>query len=129
MQVGMAAVLGLALAVGVAVPLEAADWRRGGDADGRHDRQDPSARPGGPAIVIEPNIDISREPRRNLDEPGYIMAELEGCVAQGIRLFVDCLRPNHGSVMIRRLEACLRSEAIPDDTRRVLACLPPATVR
>jgi hypothetical protein len=31
--------------------------------------------------------------------------------------------------MIRRLEACVMSETIPDDPKRVAACLPPARVR
>jgi len=134
MQVVLAAILGLVLSVGFQSPLDAADWRRG-DAPDRPGRDRPehgdrdTDRPGGPRISVEPYIDLSREPRPNVDEPGYIMAELQGCVAQGIRLFVDCLRPNHGSVMIRRLESCLRSETIPDDPGRVLACLPPASVR
>jgi hypothetical protein len=103
------------------------------ETPGQHERSDDRpGRPGrhdGPSIIIEPNIDLSRKDRPNVDAPGFIMAELDGCVTRGVRLFVDCLRPNHGSVMIRRLEACLGSETIPDDPRRVLACLPPAAVR
>jgi hypothetical protein len=101
------------------------DQSRPGDRDrpgrpGRHD---------GPNIFIEPNIDLSRRQRPNVDTPQFIMAELEGCTAQGIRLFVDCLRANHSSVMIRRLEACLQSETIPDDPRRIPPCLPSPSLR
>lgn len=77
-------------------------------------------------IVIEPYIDLDlsrrREPDRNA--PDVMMANIEGCAADGVRLFVDCLRGRASPVAIRRLEACLRSESIPDDLRRVSACLP-----
>lgn len=97
----------------------AADRReeRPGESDGRHGR---------PNITVEPYIDLSRPPRPNVDTPDFIMAEIGRCNAAGIRLFVDCLRDNHGSIMIRRLEACVRSETIPDDPQRVAVCLPPA---
>lgn len=104
----------------------------GGERPGRDRPDERPGRPGrhdGPSILIEPNIDLSRKQRPDVNAPNFIMAELDGCVAQGVRLFVDCLRANHSSVMIRRLEACLKSETIPDDPRRVLACLPPAAVR
>jgi hypothetical protein len=105
---------------------------RGGDRSRPGRPDDRPGRPGrhdGPSIFIEPNIDLSRKDRPDVDAPQFIMAELDGCVAQGVRLFVDCLRANHSSVMIRRLEACLQSETIPDDPRRVLPCLPPARPR
>jgi len=95
-------------------------------APGRPDHDRPNRRPG---VIIEPNIFISRDRRPDVDAPQFIMEEIEGCASRGVRLFVDCLRPNHGSVMIRRLEACVRSEAIPDNPREVEACLPPASVR
>jgi hypothetical protein len=101
----------------------------------RRDREQSDVRPdrpgrhGGPSIFIEPNIDLSRKQRPDVETPQFIMAELDGCMAQGVRLFVDCLRSNHSSVMIRRLESCLQSETIPDDPARVLACLPPPAAR
>src|SRR5262245_55742269 len=100
--------LAVLLAVISAGPLAASD-RDDRPADGRR---------GGPAILIEPNIDLSRRPRPNVDDPNFIMAEIGRCNAAGIRLFVDCLRTHHGSIMIRRLEACVRSETIPDDPQR-----------
>jgi hypothetical protein len=118
-------VLSILLAVAWTLPLAAGgrDWGRGdggGDGDGR--------RHGRPDILIEPNIDLSR-PRPNPDAPEFVMAEVRGCAQAGIRSFVDCLRANHSSVMIRRLEACVNSETIPDDPQRVLACLPPVPVQ
>lgn len=117
-------VLSILLVVAWTLPLAAGgrDWGRGegGGGDGR--------RHGGPDILIEPNIDLSR-PRPNPDAPEFVMAELRGCAQAGIRSFVDCLRANHSSVMIRRLEACVNSETIPDDPQRVQACLPPVPVQ
>lgn len=86
-----------------------------------HDRPEHRSR----GIIVEPNIILERDrPASHADDPAFIMAELERCMAAGIRLFVDCLRHNHGSVMIRRLEACVQSESIPDAPARVAACLP-----
>ncbi|MCC7250872.1 hypothetical protein [Hyphomicrobium sp.] len=110
-----------ALAAAGAFPLDASD-RRG-------HRPDEDRHRGGPNIIIEPEIDLSRSRRPNVDAPEFIMAEIGRCTDAGIRLFVDCLRPNHSPVMIRRLEACISSETIPDEPRRVAACLPPARVR
>lgn len=113
--------LATALAVGCAAPLAALDRREGRPAEaGRHGR---------PQVTIEPYVDLSRRERVNRDAPEAVMAEIGECARTGVRLFVDCLRPNHGPVMIRRLEACVRSETIPDDPRRVEACLPPARLR
>lgn len=92
-------------------------------------RPDTGDRRGRPQISIEPYIDLSRPERPNPDAPKAVMAELGQCARAGVRSFVDCLRPNHGPVMIRRLEACVQSETIPDDPRRVEACLPPARLR
>lgn len=98
-------------------------------ASDRHgDRSEDGRRRGGPNIIIEPNIDLSR-PRPNVDAPEFILAEVGRCADAGVRSFVDCLRPNHSSVMIRRLEACVQSETIPDDPQRIAACLPPAPLR
>lgn len=109
------------LAASGAAPLGATD--RG---PGRHGDD---WRRGGPNVVIEPYIDLSRPQRPDVDAPEFIMAEIGRCANAGLLSFVDCLRPNHGSVMIRRLEDCVQSETIPDDLRRVEACLPPASVR
>jgi hypothetical protein len=86
-------------------------------------------RHGRPTIVIEPNIDLSRRDKPDTDAPDVIMAEVSQCSATGIRLFVDCLRGNFRPVMIRRLEACVASETIPDDLTRVAACLPRPRLR
>lgn len=105
-----------ALLVAVAAgTLSAADRGDGPRGDRRHRGAD---------IIIEPNIDLSRPPRPNVDAPDFIMAEVSRCDAAGVRLFVDCLRQNHTSIMIRRLEACVGSETIPDELQRVAVCLP-----
>lgn len=82
-----------------------------------------------PAIVIEPNIDLSRPRKPDPNAPDVIMGEVEQCSAAGVRSFVDCLRGNYRPVMIRRLEACVASETIPDDLSRVAACLPRPRLR
>jgi hypothetical protein len=135
MQAKATLILAVLLSAGWSAQLGAQDHspteqsRPDGERDRDRNRPDRPGRHDGPSIIIEPNIDLSRRQKPNVDEPRFIMAELEQCVAQGIRLFVDCLRANHSSVMIRRLEACLRSETIPDDPRRIPACLPPPSLR
>jgi hypothetical protein len=116
--------LAAVLAAVCTAPLGAADWRGGGGNPGEGGRH------GGPNVFVEPyiDLDLSRQ-RPNVDAPEFIMAEIDRCASAGVRSFVDCLRPNHGAVMIRRLEACVQSETIPDDPARVAACLPPAPVR
>lgn len=100
------------------------------DDRGRPERGDPEGRGhGGPNMIIEPNIDLSRRDRPNVDSPQFIMDEIGTCARAGMRSFVDCLQANHSSVMIRRLQACVRSETIPDEPERVAACLPPGPVR
>jgi hypothetical protein len=110
-------ILAALLTAAASVPLGAADHDDDRRGDGR--------RHGGPNITIEPYIDLSRRQRPNVDAPEFVMAEVGRCNAAGIRLFVDCLRQNHTPIMIRRLEACVRSETIPDDLQRVAVCLPP----
>jgi hypothetical protein len=105
------------LAAVCAAPLAAAEGRGGGErGPGMGNRW-------GADILIEPNLDLSK-PKPNPDKPEFVMAELQRCVTAGVTTFVDCLRQNHGSIMIRRLEACVRSETIPDDPGRVEACIP-----
>ena len=98
------------------------NWRpdRPGDHHGRPDRR---------GVTVEPYIVITRPPRPNTDDPQLIMAEVQTCAASGILLFVDCLRGNHGSIMIRKLEACLQSETIPENLAEVRPCLPPPAIR
>lgn len=110
-----------------AMPVAAADWgggRGGGDRGGGDER-----RGGGnrwqDRVFIEPNIDLNR-PRQNVDDPTFIMAEISQCSAARMPLFVDCLRQYHSPIMIRRLEACVGSETIPEDLNRVAVCIPPA---
>lgn len=77
-----------------------------------------------PGIIIEPNIDLSRPRQPDRNSPDLMMANIEACSANGVPTFVDCLRGNASPVAIRRLEACLRSESIPEDLGEVAACLP-----
>ncbi len=79
-----------------------------------------------PAVIVEPRLDLARPQRPVRDAPDQVMADVTQCADAGVRLFVDCLRGRHGPVTIRRLEACVASETIPDDLGRVSACLPPA---
>lgn len=97
-------------------PIAAADPAE--DGAGHRSRSDR------PAIVIEPNIDLSRRRERDGEGPDAVMAEIHRCASRGVRLFIDCLRGRQRAVMIRRLEACVASETIPDDLGRVAACLP-----
>lgn len=125
MQVGIA----LLLAAGaLAMPAHAGPERDGGRPDRpRHDRPGHDRpRDDRPGVIVEPSIILERGRDRGseAETPAFIMAELARCNAAGIRLFVDCLRHNHGAVMIRRLEACAGSEAIPDDLPRIEPCLP-----
>ena len=94
---------------------------------GSPDRR-PHSRPD-PAIVIEPNIDLSRSRKPDPNTPDVVMGEVQQCSAAGVSSFVDCLRGNYGPVMIRRLEACVASETIPEDLSRVAACLPRPRLR
>lgn len=100
-----------------------------GASDRRGERPDAAGRHEGPQIRIEPYVDLSRRGRVNVDTPEFIMAELGRCTRAGVRLLVDCLRPNHRPVLIRRLEACVQSETIPDDPQRVAVCLPASPLR
>jgi hypothetical protein len=93
--------------------------------DGRRDRRDRDS----PSIVIEPNLDLSRREKPDTNAPDVIMAEVAQCSAAGVLLFIDCLRGNFRPVMIRRLEACVASETIPEDLSRVAACLPRPRLR
>jgi hypothetical protein len=52
-----------------------------------------------------------------------IVGEFSECLANGANQILDCLRQNHNSVTIRKLEACLRSEIIPPNPADVQACL------
>jgi|JRYC01.1.fsa_nt_gb hypothetical protein len=114
-------ILSAVLLASAASPLAAGD--RGDD------RRGDWRRPGRPNITIEPYIDLSRPPRTNPDDPEFVMNEIARCNAAGIRSFVDCLRPTQTALMIRRLEACVQSETIPDDPQRVAVCLPASPLR
>jgi hypothetical protein len=75
-----------------------------------------------PVVVIPPPSGPP-PPEARLDPVEEVLLELAECVAHGTTMLVDCLRQNHNSVMIRRLEACLRSETIPADGNDVRQCL------
>ncbi|WP_333793608.1 hypothetical protein [Hyphomicrobium sp.] len=121
MTAGVLTAAAILLVADAVAPLSAGGRREGQpNAPTRHER---------PQISIEPYIDLSRRPRTDVDAPDFIMGELDRCRQAGMHRIVDCLRPNHRPVMIRRLEACVASETIPDDPRRVEACLPPQRVR
>jgi len=75
-----------------------------------------------PVVVIPPPA--GPPPPEALPDPvEEVIQELAQCLAHGTTMLVDCLRQNHNSVMIRRLEACLRSETIPADGNEVRQCL------
>ena len=93
-------------------------------ADSRWDRGGERGRHGEPAIIVEPTIDLTRPRRPDRNAPDVMMANIEGCAANGVRFFVDCLRGRASPIAIRRLEECLRSESIPEDLAEVAACLP-----
>jgi hypothetical protein len=117
-------ILSAVLLASAASPLAAGDR---GDGDGR--RGGSWRPPGRPNITIEPYIDLSRPPRTNPEDPEFVISEIARCNAAGIRSFVDCLRPTQTALMIRRLEACVQSETIPDDPQRVAVCLPASPLR
>ncbi len=117
MQAKALMMLVVAIAAGSVDPLWAGDRHSDRPDRGGWDRRND------PSIFIEPQLDLNR-PRPNYDTPEVVMAELQRCASFGVQSFVDCLRDNHSSVMIRRLEACVNSETIPDDLRRVMPCLP-----
>lgn len=117
MQAKVLMMLVVAIAAGGADPLLA------GDRPGQRPDRGGWDRRNNPSIYIEPELDLNR-PRPNTDTPEFVMAELQRCTSFGVQSLVDCLRDNHSSVMIRRLEACVNSETIPDDLRRVMPCLP-----
>jgi hypothetical protein len=97
-----------------------ADDKPGQNGHGNHPGRDWRR----PEIVIEPSFLLTRPPRPDVNAPHFIMSEIRACAISGTILFVDCLRANHGSIMIRKLEACLGSEVIPPDVTDVEPCLP-----
>lgn len=116
-------VLCLAALLATSGSLLATDGRRHGGSPGdRHGDR-------GPAIYIEPSIDLSRPRQPDRNAPEVMMANIEACAADGVRSFVACLRGRASPVAIRRLEACLRSESIPEDLGEVAACLPRSAPR
>lgn len=119
---GKSIILSAVLLASASGSLAAGD--RGSDRRGDWRRPD-----GGPNIVVEPYIDLSRPQRPNTDDPAFVMAEVRRCNAAGIQLFVDCLRQNHSAIMIRRLEACVGSETIPVELQQVSVCVPLAPPR
>jgi len=116
-----AGVWALAAGLAVAAVLPALADGRPGDGDRPGDRDQRHIRP---EILIDPKDFIHRGPRPNVDDPRFVMAEIRRCAAAGTLLFVDCLRANHGAIMIRKLEACVGSEVIPADVAGVEPCLP-----
>lgn len=92
--------------------------------DGGQDGRPGKGRHGGPEILIDPSYFIERRQKVDVSAPGFVMGEIKACAAAGTLLFVDCLRANHGSIMIRKLEACVQSEVIPPDMAMVEPCLP-----
>jgi hypothetical protein len=63
------------------------------------------------------------QPQSQVELTKQIVGEFSECLANGTNLILDCLRQNHDSVTIRKLEACLRSEIIPPDPAGVQSCL------
>jgi hypothetical protein len=62
-------------------------------------------------------------PQSQVQLTNQIVGEFSECLANGTNQILDCLRQNHNSVTIRKLEACLRSEIIPPNPADVQACL------
>lgn len=52
-----------------------------------------------------------------------ILEQIGACHRAGIHYFVECLRHRHSVIEIRRLEACVGSETIPDSSDKVRNCL------
>jgi hypothetical protein len=73
-----------------------------------------------PSVVVPPPPIPAPGPPLAADQ---IVEEFGRCLAYGTTSILECLRQNHSSVSIRRLEACLRSETIPEDATEVHACL------
>lgn len=76
----------------------------------------------GVEVAVPIPLDRPRE-QSQVELTQQIVGEFGECLANGTDLILDCLRQNHNSVTIRRLEACLRSETIPQDPGEVQACL------
>jgi hypothetical protein len=64
-----------------------------------------------------------QRPQSQAELTKQIVGEFSECLAYGTDLILDCLRQNHDSVTIRKLQACLRSDIIPQDPAEVQACL------
>ncbi len=62
-------------------------------------------------------------PQSQAQLTSQIVGEFSECMAYGTNLILDCLRQNHDSVTIRKLQACLRSDIIPPNPGDVQACL------
>ena len=74
-------------------------------------------------MVPEIVVPVTPPPEPAPDVADQVIEEFGGCLAHGVTEIVDCLKENHSSVMVRRLEACLRAERIPDHPADVRACL------
>lgn len=89
---------------------------------GRWDR----GRGGGFGRGVEVTLPIpldGQRPQSQVELTNQILGEFSECLANGTDLILDCLRQNHNSVTIRKLEACLQSEVIPPQPADVKACL------
>jgi len=62
-------------------------------------------------------------PQSQAQLTSQIVGEFSECLAYGTNLILDCLRQNHDSVTIRKLQACLQSDVIPPNPADVQACL------
>lgn len=62
-------------------------------------------------------------PQSQAQLTSQIVGEFSECLANGTDLILDCLRQNHDSVTIRKLQACLQSDIIPPHPADVQACL------
>lgn len=74
-------------------------------------------------IVPEVNLPPAEPAPAAVDESTVVLGEFNACLANGVVDIVDCLRGNHTSVMIRRLEACLGAEQIPPNPADARPCL------
>jgi hypothetical protein len=62
-------------------------------------------------------------PQSQAQLTSQIVGEFSECLTNGTDLILDCLRQNHNSFTIRKLQACLQSDIIPPKPADVQACL------
>lgn len=87
-------------------------------------REDGSASRRGVSPNIILDLPLSAQPNEppRASAPA-ILEQIGACHRAGIQFFAECLRHRHSVIEIRRLEACVGSETIPDRSDKVRNCL------